>query len=104
MGTAMKSQNCSVAVLAREYADLFAAMTIENEDAIDARLRAIRSAASHALPASADDVRFLLFCIEVESAFLRDGPVDDGERSASHESVMRMLAALAPQQETAQAA
>jgi hypothetical protein len=99
----MTMPNGPVAALAREYAELFAAMTIENEDAIDARLRAIRNAASHAVPASAEGVRFLLLCIEIESAFLCDGPVDDGERIASHDAVMRMLAALAPQ-EAAQAA
>ena len=60
-------------------------------------LRATSEAAPHPLPASPQVVFFILICIEVDSAFLRDGPVD-GERPASHDATRRMLAALQPKE------
>jgi hypothetical protein len=80
---------CPVATLAREYADLLAGMTLENEDAVDVRLREIRADVSHLLPVSPEGVNFLLFCIEVAVCAELDGE--------HYRPVLRMLAALAPQ-------
>jgi hypothetical protein len=53
----------------------------------------VKPATTKLISTSVDFVLFILICIEVDSAFLRDGPVD-GERPASHDATWRMLAAL----------
>jgi hypothetical protein len=90
--------HCQLAELAQEYSSLLQQMTVENSHATNARLCKIRTDASYLTPASPEGVRFLLTCIEIEvSSLAYNGTV---ERLPA---ILRMLAALAPQQDAAAA-
>jgi hypothetical protein len=107
----MNDTQCPVAELAKLYETLLERLDLARdaadprafESAVNDALRAVRSVASHEVPVSSEGVRFMLVCIEIAAGDLQCR-FNKREKAAASEAIDRMLKALAPQQEAAQAA
>jgi hypothetical protein len=66
----------------------------EYERALEDGLEAIRAAASHRVPTSAEGLLFLHDCIETELQFLRDIPSDPQTHVDARRALRRMFATL----------